>query len=269
MDSLSAAHPTLPLPVYARVTNLNNGRTIVVRINDRGPYARDRIIDLSRRSAELLGFRENGTARVRVQYLRPAPLNGDDSYERRYAASMPWTRMASSNEFRAKDPVAVGSLDDGGLGAAVPPPQKAAVTRPRSDQVLGPADDPGGPGASLAEEEDLQSQAPPRQRQSSRPPRNAIPVRTVPIQPPPMQVPAVPQTENILIQAGSFKSRDNADRAKALLGAIATVEVAPVEANGATLFRVRVGPFADRGEATAALTKVNEAGYAGARIVTN
>ena len=57
MEGLTAAHPTLPLPVYARVTNLNNGRTIVVRINDRGPYARDRIIDLSRRSAELLAFR--------------------------------------------------------------------------------------------------------------------------------------------------------------------------------------------------------------------
>ena len=52
MDRLSAAHPTLPLPVYARVTNLNNGRSIIVRVNDRGPYAHDRIIDLSRRSAE-------------------------------------------------------------------------------------------------------------------------------------------------------------------------------------------------------------------------
>ncbi len=73
MDRLSAAHPTLPLPVYARVTNLNNGRTIVVRINDRGPYASDRIIDLSRRSAELLGFRNHGTATVRVKYLGRAP----------------------------------------------------------------------------------------------------------------------------------------------------------------------------------------------------
>ena len=70
MDRLSAAHPTLPLPVYARVTNLNNGRTIVVRINDRGPYANDRIIDLSRRSAELLGFRNGGSDRAR-QISRP------------------------------------------------------------------------------------------------------------------------------------------------------------------------------------------------------
>src|ERR1051325_4886866 len=92
MDRLSAAHPTLPLPVYAQVTNLANGRTIVVRINDRGPYARDRVIDLSRRSAELLGFRANGSTDVRVRYLRRAPLNGDDSYEQRFAASQSWAR---------------------------------------------------------------------------------------------------------------------------------------------------------------------------------
>ena len=98
MDRLSAAHPTLPLPVYARVTNLNNGRTIVVRINDRGPYARDRIIDLSRRSAELLGFRNNGTATVRVKYLGRAPLNGDDSYERKYLASQSWMQVAGKGK---------------------------------------------------------------------------------------------------------------------------------------------------------------------------
>jgi len=54
MDAISAAHPTMPLPSYARVTNLENGRSIIVRVNDRGPYARGRIIDLSRRAAELL-----------------------------------------------------------------------------------------------------------------------------------------------------------------------------------------------------------------------
>ncbi len=106
---LSAAHPTLPLPVYARVTNLNNGRTIVVRINDRGPYARDRIIDLSRRSAELLGFRDNGTATVRVKYLGRAPLNGDDSYERKYLASQSWMQVAANGKSSKVVAVAVSS----------------------------------------------------------------------------------------------------------------------------------------------------------------
>lgn len=74
MHLLTAAHPTLPMPVMARVTNLENGRSLVVRINDRGPFRRNREIDLSRRAAELLGFKQQGTAKVRVQYLRRAAL---------------------------------------------------------------------------------------------------------------------------------------------------------------------------------------------------
>lgn len=69
MNEVTAAHRTLPMPSFARVTNLENGRSIVVRINDRGPYAHGRIIDLSRRSAQLLGFESQGTAKVRVQIL--------------------------------------------------------------------------------------------------------------------------------------------------------------------------------------------------------
>lgn len=75
MEYLSAAHPTLPLPSYAKVTNLENNRTLVVRLNDRGPFVANRIIDLSRRAADELGFKNRGTAKVRVQYVGPAPLN--------------------------------------------------------------------------------------------------------------------------------------------------------------------------------------------------
>jgi rare lipoprotein A len=74
MDLLTAAHPTLPMPVRAKVTNLENGRSVVVRINDRGPFAKDREIDMSRHAADVLGFKEKGTAQVRVQYLGRAPL---------------------------------------------------------------------------------------------------------------------------------------------------------------------------------------------------
>jgi rare lipoprotein A len=76
--AISAAHPTLPLPSYVRVTNLSNGRSVVVRVNDRGPFRAGRIIDLSHRAAELLGFRSAGLARVRVQYLEPALLEGSN-----------------------------------------------------------------------------------------------------------------------------------------------------------------------------------------------
>ncbi len=78
MNSTSAAHATLPLPSYVRVTNLANKRSIVVRVNDRGPYAQDRVIDLSVKTAQLLGFYGHGLARVKVDYVGRAPLAGSD-----------------------------------------------------------------------------------------------------------------------------------------------------------------------------------------------
>jgi len=73
---LTAAHRTLPMPVNVRVTNLDNGKSIVVRVNDRGPFAKGRIIDLSERAAEALGYKTAGTARVRVQFVSRADLDG-------------------------------------------------------------------------------------------------------------------------------------------------------------------------------------------------
>ena len=78
MDALTAAHPTLPMPCYARVTNLSNSKSLVVRVNDRGPYASNRLIDVSHKVAELLGFKRVGTTRVRVEYVARAPLEGSD-----------------------------------------------------------------------------------------------------------------------------------------------------------------------------------------------
>jgi rare lipoprotein A len=78
MHGISAAHPTLPMPSYVRVTNLGNGRSLIVRVNDRGPYHSDRLIDLSSKAARLLDFHGDGLARVRVEYVSPAPLEGSD-----------------------------------------------------------------------------------------------------------------------------------------------------------------------------------------------
>jgi rare lipoprotein A len=78
MESLSAAHPTLPMPSYARVTNLTNGKSLIVRVNDRGPYHGNRLIDVSNKAAELLEFKSSGVARVRVEYVGRAPLEGSD-----------------------------------------------------------------------------------------------------------------------------------------------------------------------------------------------
>ncbi|QLP97950.1 MAG: septal ring lytic transglycosylase RlpA family protein [Rhodoblastus sp.] len=86
MASITAAHPTMPLPSYARVTNLKNGKSIVVRVNDRGPYHGGRVMDMSSRVADLLDFKGAGTARVKVDYLGKAGLGGSD--DRQLAATL-------------------------------------------------------------------------------------------------------------------------------------------------------------------------------------
>ena len=248
MDRLSAAHPTLPLPVYARVTNLNNGRTIVVRINDRGPYANDRIIDLSRRSAELLGFRNNGTATVRVKYLARAPLNGDDSYERKFLASQSWVQFAA----KGKSPeLAVSSIAAQG---SLPAENPENLARPWKAVVARGA--PVDPTLSNGWRATTKIGEPAPRTTGSIPRRAKTPVAEI----------AAP-AEGLLIQAGSFKSSDNADRARSVLSAIAPVEVAQLTVGGDVYFRVRVGPFAGASEAQAALAKVTAAGYRGAKVL--
>lgn len=78
-NAITGAHPTLPLPSYVRVTNTDNGRSVVVRVNDRGPYIHGRIMDLSHRAAEILGYVNNGMGNISVAYIGPAPLKGDDT----------------------------------------------------------------------------------------------------------------------------------------------------------------------------------------------
>jgi len=96
MTLYTAAHKTLPMPIHAEVTNLENGRSIMVRINDRGPFVQGRIIDLSRAAAQELGFRQNGTARVRVRAMGRAPLNTSTAEARDVMQGRGTTRVASS-----------------------------------------------------------------------------------------------------------------------------------------------------------------------------
>jgi rare lipoprotein A len=113
MMSLTAAHPTLPMPCYARVTNLSNGKSLIVRVNDRGPYHGNRVMDVSRRAAELLEFKGNGVARVRVEYVGRAPLEGSDDRQLMAtlrtgvpAPSPSLVRVASARPFVPETPYA-------------------------------------------------------------------------------------------------------------------------------------------------------------------
>lgn len=144
MNGISAANPTMPLPSYARVTNLANGRSLIVRVNDRGPYAHNRIIDLSMRAAKLLGFYERGTAPVRVQYVGPAPLRGSDdrllaaTLRQNEAAPPPNTvRLAQAPLFPPAPPAPPsGELVASASNYSMPdPPQPRAVSEPDADPM--------------------------------------------------------------------------------------------------------------------------------------
>jgi rare lipoprotein A len=139
MHAMTAGHPTLPMPSYAWVTNLQNGRTVLVRVNDRGPYAKDRLIDLSYQTAHTLGFSQRGLARVRVRYAGRAPLNGDDSAERRHLAAQSWYggRRAEQSETAS---ITAGSVSTKrvrtvGYGAAPPPAPTWSVDRYRRGEL--------------------------------------------------------------------------------------------------------------------------------------
>ncbi|MFD0987165.1 septal ring lytic transglycosylase RlpA family protein [Methyloligella solikamskensis] len=136
MNRLSAAHRTLPLPALVRVTNLSNRRTIVVRVNDRGPFSNNRIIDLSSRAAHALGYRKEGVAKVQVTYMGPAPINGDDSFERQFLAQQRWTHYASNEDGPRMDipkPMALGSLPK------PPTPTQKPAPAPSPQLVSAPA----------------------------------------------------------------------------------------------------------------------------------
>ena len=130
MNALSAAHPTMPLPSYARVTNQKNGSSVIVRVNDRGPYHGGRIMDLSKRAAELLDYTHSGTARVDVEYIGPAPVDGNDdqylmaSYRPAGGGASPSDGLATGVMLASAGPAdtiaLAGSTPNGAPAAAFP-----------------------------------------------------------------------------------------------------------------------------------------------------
>jgi rare lipoprotein A len=140
-NSLTAAHPTMPLPSYARVTSLSTGRSVMVRVNDRGPFHSNRVLDMSRRTAEMLGIRSAGVAKVKVEYVSPAAVEGSD--ERLLMASyrgpsdvpvgMPETMVASAAPLPGVN--ATGSVSADGTANSAAPMAVAAVLPP--DRPIG------------------------------------------------------------------------------------------------------------------------------------
>lgn len=264
MNALTAAHRTLPMPSLVRVTNLENGRAIVLRVNDRGPYARGRIIDVSRRAAQLLGFYGTGTARVRVQILpeeskelKMAMLRGAPPPGTEFIAAAPRGAVQSNSL-----PPPPGARSAGAVAAAALPPPSA---------TLGPATAPTAAsrsrrGRPAVIETTLGRPAPPVTAKGTETPSlpAAAPAASPPVQLP-HEVAALPVAEQakaratvtqvqvrpsaMFIQAGAFASFDNASRLSIRLGRYARTQITQTVQNGQPLYRVRIGPVASVKEA--------------------
>jgi len=233
-DLISAAHKTLPLPSLVEVTNLDNGRKLVVRVNDRGPFVDGRIIDLSHEAARRLGYADKGIAHVRVRYLGPAPsLYGEDT--RRYA------RYVAPKTQR-------------GAPAAAPPPPNN-----EPEVIFTSAPPPKGPAITI-----VQSALAPLSR-----PKDGAAARQLAASP--MAEGTRPSASAVAtafrVQAGAYSTADKARYAAARLERSWPAVVEPVSRNGATLYRVMLDGLADQNEAEELRARIAEAGFADARVI--
>jgi rare lipoprotein A len=268
MNRVSAAHKTLPLPSVVQVTNLENGRALELRVNDRGPFVGERLIDVSRRAAQLLGFETKGTAQVRVQVLKEESIQVAAAAQRGefgpvelaaapVAAVAPRpaapTRPAPPAQLAAAPPAASPPIEAPSMPAAAPPP-------PAPPAPVEP------PPAQVAAAEPAAVAPPPRPTVASRigaalfPPAAAAPLEK-------SSLLAVKPSGRIFVQAGAFAMRDNAARVQSRIAGLGAVQVVPASVNGTEVFRVRLGPLSSVEEADHLLARVVGSGYSGARIV--
>jgi len=273
MHAMTAAHKTLPLPTYAKVTNLDNGRSAVVRINDRGPFHGPRIIDLSRAAASKLGVIAQGTARVEVRALDPSEPASD--------APNPFLVAGNKAPKQARPEAArtsYGFLDgfDGPASAAPRPEPMVAAKAAPQDRSL----------AAVAARVDSQSRAssrtPARQLVVSKPatPKRASPaVRPAPNKQEPAPVVAAtskktgePPASNggMYLQVGAFGNRSNAEQLRTRLAKELSrqqLQVRSIGGGASSLYKVQVGPFKSRSKASDLSQQLATLGVTQAHVV--
>ena len=249
---LTAAHPSLPLPSLVKVTNQANGREIIVRVNDRGPFTGGRIIDLSRRAAETLGMIEQGVATVTLDYLGPAPAKQTVQYDtiNQYAANAE-TNTWPEPESRGPHPTLYDDTLLGGVepSLGVPDPGKSTPTPAQLGDpapVAEPVTPPVTPTVSAAPDQFASYQPHPNDLR----PIVASDLAAIPEAPqsPPEQpvVQAVASGPQLYVQVGSFTRINNAQDVSQRLASSFQTDIEAVRINDADYFRVFAGPFSTR-----------------------
>lgn len=269
-NALSAAHPTLPLPSYAYVTNIATGRTILVRVNDRGPYVADRLIDLSHASARALGYENQGHARVRVRYAGRAPLNGDDRRERQFLAEQRWNTGRDASQVAAYRPpqapvTGPQPFPEGTPGRWSPTGYRAALAgKPIPDDVRPRQQQPWGGGTLQPTASITQPPLRPMASRSAQPDA----YRPAALGGDPARLSGAERgTGRAFVHVGVFRERSNAERLRRELGNLGPIEVAPLGGGqGAEMYRVRLGPMTAN-EALAAADQVTARGVNGSSVV--
>lgn len=272
MYQFTAAHKTLPLPSFARVTNLDNGESVIVRVNDRGPFHDGRVVDLSYAAAVRLGITQRGTGNVEVRALQPGESN--------LLAQKP-----SRRERRAADAAAAATT----VAAARPAPTTPRAAAPSDiDRLVQrlPAD--GAPARGQPATTQAASSALPEVAVSSLPPSAApsrsaaaplavaaatprattTPVRSAPVAAAPAPTLSQQVVGAVMVQVASFSSRDNATRAMGQLNAAGIVgaTISDIAAGGRTLFRLRV-PASDHASAAELVGRIAGLGLGSPQIV--
>ncbi len=230
-NALTGAHRTLPLPSMVRVTNLDNGRSLKVRINDRGPFKNGRIIDLSRRAADLLGYRNRGTAKVRVELMEK---------ESRTLATLALTEEAAefAPDAAPTVPVTISKLraSPGGAIAATAPATPAASQT--ASAAARPVAASSRPALLEPEPDGIVTTMPTRQAR-------------------------------IFVQAGSFTRMVNANKLRARLAKVGKARIAQAVVDHRRFFRVRFGPMGSVEEADRLLAVLIDGGHTDARVVVD
>jgi rare lipoprotein A len=258
MYAMTAAHPTLPIPCYALVTNLTNGKSVIVRVNDRGPFLHNRIMDLSYAAALKLGYLSSGSSQIQVEEILPTdiaagriPITSNGLYVASIAAGGARTPLPN---FGTRSPpeappvnVALVTMPpvggrstpgDGSQGGAGSPGPAASTSSPTvAPTVATSAPEPADSGFTSPLPADLSARG--------------IPADLIPDPQPPAKLPEVAAADGFYLQLGAFRVRAGADSFAAHVARELDPSIASrlhvSDANG--LFRVRVGPFGRRADA--------------------
>jgi rare lipoprotein A len=251
----TAAHRTLQMPAIVRVTNLENGRSTVVRVNDRGPFARSRVIDLSRTAAEEIDMVGKGTARVRIDQLQAESLAVKD--------------VALSGGGPAEQQQAVAQLASGSRAAPTPAPAPAPAPVPVAapPPVMQASYEP--PPAPAAAVQTVYA-PPPRTGTPFGAPRSAsgdVPPTIASLSATTATATPSSQLNGFFVQVGAFTTQENAEKQRGAVRSYGNPEISQVSANGRDVYRVRLGPYTTQDAAGIVADRLKRSGYGDARVV--